>query len=93
MLIVVSYDIVDDKKRTQLAKQLLNFGTRVQYSVFECELNKKQLEQMKTTALKYVNLSKDSLRIYKLCDTCMTQIESFGIKRGWAEEDKDVIVV
>ena len=91
MLIVVSYDIVDDKKRNQLAKKLLNFGKRVQYSVFECDLNKQQIEQMKKQTLKFVNPDEDSLRIYKLCEHCIGQIESFGIKRGW--EESDVIVV
>ncbi|MCA9742068.1 CRISPR-associated endonuclease Cas2, partial [candidate division KSB1 bacterium] len=38
MLLLVSYDIVDDKQRTKLAKRLQNYGQRVQYSVFECDL-------------------------------------------------------
>ncbi len=91
MQIVVSYDIVEDKKRTKLAKTLLNFGTRVQYSVFECNLNKKQLQEMKKQALKFVDEKKDSLRIYRLCDECSKVIESVGIKRGW--EETDVVVV
>ncbi len=91
MLVVVSYDIVDDKKRTQLAKKLLNFGQRVQYSVFECDLNKKQLDQMKKQALKCVDPHEDSLKIYKLCEHCASRIESFGIRKGW--EDTEVIVI
>ncbi|MFQ6114249.1 MAG: CRISPR-associated endonuclease Cas2 [bacterium] len=91
MLIVVSYDIVEDKTRTQLAKKLLNFGKRVQYSVFECDLNKKQIEQMKKQTLKFVNLNEDSLKIYKLCEHCAGQIESLGVKKGW--EETEVIVV
>ena len=46
MLMIVSYDIVDDKRRTKLAKRLCDFGKRVQYSVFECDLSKEQLKKM-----------------------------------------------
>lgn len=90
MLLVVSYDIVDTKKRTKLAKKLLNFGARVQYSVFECDLSKKQLQAMKEQILPYVDPEEDSLRIYKLCEACAPLIESFGVKKGW--EEQDVIV-
>jgi len=87
MLVIVSYDIIDDKKRTKLAKSLLNFGKRVQYSVFECDLGSAKIEEMKKRALEFVDLEKDSLRIYRLCQACTTQIESFGIKKGWESED------
>jgi CRISPR-associated protein Cas2 len=38
MFIVVSYDISHDRRRARLSRELKNFGTRVQYSVFECVL-------------------------------------------------------
>jgi CRISPR-associated protein Cas2 len=92
MLIVVSYDIVDTKRRAKLAKKLLNFGKRVQYSVFECSLNQEQLAEMKKQALPFVDLEKDSLRIYKLCEACVQQIESFGVKKGWEEEEGVTVI-
>ena len=46
MFYVVSYDMPDDRKRTKMAKNLLDFGTRVQYSVFECILDDKRLEAL-----------------------------------------------
>jgi CRISPR-associated protein Cas2 len=38
MFYVVSYDIPEDRKRDRASKTLLDFGARVQYSVFECIL-------------------------------------------------------
>ncbi len=94
MLITVSYDIADDKKRTRLAKKLLNFGQRVQYSVFECNLTKKQIAEMKKQILPLIDREKDSLRIYRICDTCRKQVESFGIKKSWEDiTDEQAIVV
>lgn len=92
MFLVVSYDIVDNKRRTKLAKKLCNYGERVQYSVFECTLNREQYKQMKKEALQFVDLTKDSLRIYRLCNDCRQHIESFGVKRGPDQEDKPIIV-
>lgn len=93
MFVIVSYDIVDNKQRTKLAKKMCNFGERVQYSVFECTINREQYKQMKKEALKFVNLEKDSLRIYRLCNDCKRHIESFGIKRGLEEDEDKAIIV
>ncbi len=87
MLVIVSYDIVETKKRTKLAKKLLNYGIRVQYSVFECQLDAEKIEKMKKEVLKFVNLEKDSLRIYELCQRCAIRIQSFGIKADWEIND------
>ena len=46
MFYLVSYDIPDDKRKTKLAKTIKDFGDRVQYSVFECLLNKSLLDKM-----------------------------------------------
>jgi CRISPR-associated protein Cas2 len=43
MYLVVSYDIHDDKRRNRIHKVLKNFGERIQFSVFECDLTKDQL--------------------------------------------------
>ncbi len=62
--------------------------------MFECNLNKDQLAEMKKQALKLVDIEKDSLRIYRLCDSCRKHIESFGIKKGWEDlEDDEAIVL
>lgn len=37
---LISYDIASNRLRTKLAKKLLNYGKRVQYSVFECDINR-----------------------------------------------------
>ena len=43
---VISYDIVSDKLRNKVAKILLDYGKRVQYSVFECYISQKQFEEL-----------------------------------------------
>jgi len=41
--VLVAYDISDDKRRTRVFKTLLDFGNHVQYSVFVCELDQREL--------------------------------------------------
>lgn len=91
MLHIVSYDIVETKKRTKIAKALTSYGKRVQYSVFECDVELKKLEELKKRVLPFVDLEKDSLRIYRLCQACTSQIESYGVKKGWEDEEEVVI--
>ena len=43
---LISYDICGDKKRRNIAKELENYGKRVQYSVFECDLDKSKFDEL-----------------------------------------------
>lgn len=78
MLYVVCYDISDDRLRQRLSGRLLDFGVRVQESVFECLLEPGQYEQM-LTALERVPLAElDSLRVYRICANCAEAIRIYG---------------
>lgn len=91
MFVVISYDIVDDKKRLQVSKLLKNFGNRVQKSVFECRIDEKQYLDIKGKLEKIIDMENDSVRYYSLCQRC---IESISIS-GWGtvKEDEDVIII
>lgn len=78
MFIVVCYDIVDNKKRNSMAKILLDYGRRIQKSVFECDLDAKNMDQMIKKATKYIDEKEDSLIIYHLCEGCLPKTESYG---------------
>ena len=77
MLTVITYDIADDKRRTRLAKELENYGQRVQYSVFECDLDEARLDALLAKLYRLVD-SADSLRIYRLCQTCLAKSLALG---------------
>ena len=75
MFYVISYDIPDNQRRSQLAKVLKGFGNRVQYSVFEAHLNKRQYEELKHTVNRLIEPSEDSVRYYALCRACVGRVE------------------
>jgi len=89
MFVVVSYDIVNNNKRNKVSELLLDYGKRVQKSVFECDLDEKKLEQMIKEAIGYINQEEDSLRIYYLCETCISKLALYG--RQIDDEQKMIV--
>lgn len=67
---LVVYDIPDDKRRGKLHKRLLDFGSPVQYSVFECEVSKPELAKLQKAILRIISKRQDDVRIYFLCGAC-----------------------
>lgn len=90
MFYMVSYDIPDDKTRNKIAKIMLDFGARVQYSVFECNMDDKLLEKMTQKISKIIS-EKDSVRIYALCGKCDKLVKILG--KGEVSKDKDVYIL
>lgn len=92
MLILVSYDISDDRRRTKLAHALKDFGKRVQYSVFECQLTDPQVDRLRARVTKLIEEEEDSVRFYLLCGHCRERVESLGVGLE-PQDDPDVYVV
>ncbi len=77
-LYVVSYDIPNDRRRARIHSALTSFGTWVQYSVFECFLNRKQRIALEARLLKEIHCREDTIRIYGLCGGCLPKVEILG---------------
>lgn len=85
MMILVTYDIstMDSKGAKRLrhvSKHCLNFGQRVQYSVFEIEVNPAQWTTLKATLEEIINHDTDSLRYYYLGKNWQHKVEHVGAK-------------
>jgi len=91
MFCVVSYDIVDDRRRNKAAKILLDFGQRVQYSVFECLVDDKALDKLINRLQDVISEQKDSIRIYILCASCKKVVKIMGL--GQLTDEKDIYIV
>ena len=79
MFTIISYDIVLDRRRTKVMKLLKGYGTRVQYSVFECDLTAAQLERIGRELRKLIDLDTDSVRCYLLDEAAKQRIRIVGI--------------
>ena len=76
MIILIIYDIVNNKKRLAMVKCLSRYAVRVQKSCFEGFLTPRQCEQMELEASRIIDFHEDSLRVYKLQDH--TKVKSWG---------------
>lgn len=73
-LIVVAYDITDNKRRNRIVKLLLKYGSRINFSVFECMLTDSQLEQLKVEIFGKINSKEDIVVYYPICVKCYSRV-------------------
>lgn len=78
MLVIVVYDIPDDKRRTKLANFLEGHGRRVQFSVFECFMNLFEMQQLYEQVQKRVKSEEDNVRFYWIPNDAKTRILTIG---------------
>lgn len=88
-MILLTYDIRDDKLRTQFSKFLISYGRRVQYSVFEIDNSKRILDivksEIKNRFEKKFSQS-DSVLIFQLSNNCEI------IRYGYAKNEEDDLI-
>lgn len=89
---LVSYDVVNDRKRMKLAKYLKGYLERVQKSVFEGVIPDWQLESLKRGIESRIDRAEDSVRIYVLCERCISSVEIIGTGVFIEPSDEDILV-
>lgn len=97
MMMLVSYDVstVDAAGRSRLrrvAKTCLDFGQRVQNSVFECEVDPAQWVVLRDRLIDIINPETDSLRFYKLGSKWQHKVEHVGAKPA-LDLRRDVLLI
>lgn len=85
MVVLVSYDVMTSDKDGQrrlrrIAKTCLNYGQRVQYSVFECHVDPTQWVVLRQELINEIDKEKDSLRFYFLGTNWKRRVEHIGAK-------------
>ena len=91
MLVLITYDVNTEdaagrKRLRQIAKQCVNYGQRVQNSVFECLLDAAQSRALQAKLCKIMDPERDSLRFYYLGNRYENKVEHFGIKPSYEPE-------
>lgn len=90
-MIVISYDISEDKLRTKFSKYLEKYGHRIQYSVFEIDNSEKMLNNIMAEISNRFERrfsQSDSVIIFKLSNSCKI------IRYGYAKnEEKEMIMI
>lgn len=88
MLVLISYDVRTDdeagrRRLRRVARACQDWGQRVQYSVFECEVDPAQWARLKARLLAEIDPERDSLRFYFLGANWRRRVEHHGAKRSY----------
>lgn len=90
-MVLITYDVNTEdaagrKRLRKIAKECVNYGQRVQNSVFECLLDAAQNKLLQHKLRGIMDEHKDSLRFYYLGNHYQTKIEHFGVKESYEPE-------
>lgn len=88
MLVLIIYDICDNRKRVKFVKYLEGFGHRVQKSAFEARLSTAQYNRLLDGIPKFC-AEEDSIRVYKIIG--YSQVTSWGTEE--IPEEEDIILI
>ncbi|MBP2302632.1 CRISPR-associated endonuclease Cas2 [Azospirillum picis] len=85
MLMLITYDVntqdaAGRRRLRRIAKACQDFGQRVQFSVFECEVDPAQWAALRARLIKEIDQGTDSLRFYHLGANAGRRIEHVGVK-------------
>jgi CRISPR-associated protein Cas2 len=85
--ILVTYDVAETESKAgarrlrKVATICKDYGQRVQFSVFECDVSEMQFEALRAKLLKVVDVKIDSLRFYKLLGSRDRAVEAYGVDK------------
>lgn len=91
MLVLITYDVSTQSaagkaRLRKVAKECVNYGQRVQNSVFECMLDASQLLLLKDKLISLIDEKEDSLRFYYLGNNYRSKVEHFGSRTSYDAE-------
>lgn len=91
MMILITYDVNTEtaegrKRLRQVAKHCVNYGQRVQKSVFECMLDPAQFAEFRRQLEKLIDPERDSVRYYRLGNNWKDRVEHVGVKYTYDPE-------
>ena len=75
---VVCYDIADDGRRSRVSSLLLDFGTRIQESVFVAHLDADLAARMQERLKRVVNEDYDRVHVFEMCGSCEKRVWVLG---------------
>ncbi len=91
MLTLRTYDVNTEdpagrKRLRKVARHCVNYGQRVQNSVFECVADAATMARIKSELVEMIDLERDSLRFYSLGNSYHSKVEHVGAKPSYDAE-------
>ena len=89
---IVAYDIADPRRLSKIAKLMLDYGKRVQKSIFEVSVTPPVFRQMKARVEDIVEYEKDGVKYFSLCEKCAGTVEIIG-KGNFVDTDAEFCIL
>jgi CRISPR-associated protein Cas2 len=89
---MVCYDIRDPKRWRKAYKLLEGYGERIQYSIFRCRLNAREVEKLRWELAKILEQEEDSLLLVGLCNRCVERITMKNRPEAWPVEEDPFLI-
>lgn len=90
---LVLYDIADSRRLARAASIVLDYGVRVQKSVYEVRLDPRSLARLQRRLGEVIDPERDSVKIFPLCGSCAARRKSFGAELPETDESTPWLVV
>lgn len=96
MLVLITYDVntatkAGERRLRKVAKECVNYGQRVQNSVFECLLTEAQFAVMKNILASIIDDDSDSIRFYILGNNWQRRIDTMGKNKSFDQNSTLII--
>ena len=91
MNMVVAYDIADEKRLIRVAKVMLDYGVRVQKSIFELDVTPPVFRELKGRVEKIILAEEDGVKYFPLCEKCAGTVEIIG-QGQFADPDREYYI-
>jgi CRISPR-associated protein Cas2 len=97
MMVLITYDVNTETKEgrsrlRKVAKECVNYGQRVQNSVFECSLDPAQLRTLEKILSDIIDYEKDNIRFYNLGKNWSSRVKSIGKDESY-NPDNDLLML
>lgn len=91
---LISYDITDNRVRNKVAKELSDYGRRVQYSVFECRITEQQYRELYHKLVVLMQKEKEgNIRIYHICGKCEQRVSMIDTEDQRTMPDYEEVII
>lgn len=78
MNMLIAYDIADPRRLSRIAKVMLDYGVRVQKSIFELTITASAFREMKDRVEKIIIAEEDGVKYFPFCEKCAGTVEIIG---------------
>ena len=91
MNLLIAYDIADPRRLNRIAKIMLDYGTRVQKSIFEVTFTGQAFREMRSRVEKEIVPAEDGVKYFSLCEKCAGTVEIIG-QGQFIDPDKEFYI-